>query len=147
LIIVLLIFNGRANKIETKLRNAVCGNCTLKLVTIAYRRAPWFRLLREPLKLGMRLLSRIHHINTAEYIVRTPACYNCVRFYKVALKEKSVTFRWLHMWINPAFDYVIEKIVTEEERQKSRQYAQSASQGTLNEDETNKWMQDMKTGF
>jgi len=128
-------------------KNAVCGNCTLKLVAIAYRRAPWFRLLREPLKLGMRLLSRIHHVDTSEYLVRTPACYNCIRFYKVALKEKSAVFRWLHSGINPVFDYCLEKIVTVEERQQSRQYAQSASQGNLSEDEADDWMQDMKTGF
>ncbi len=130
-----------------ELKNAVCGNCTLKLVTIAYQRAPWFRLLREPLKLGMRFLSRIHHVDIAEYLVRTPACYNCIRFYKVALKEKSAIFRWLHRWLNPVFDYVIEKIVTTEERRRSRLYAQAASQGNLSEDETNDWMSNMKTGF
>lgn len=133
--------------IDTEPKNAVCGNCTLKLVTIAYQRAPWFRLLREPLKLGMRLLSRIHHVDTAEYLVRTPACYDCIRFYKVALKEKSAIFRWLHSGINPVFDFVIEKIVTTEERRQSRLYAQAVSQGNLSEDETNDWMSNMKTGF
>jgi len=95
----------------------------------------------------MRLLSRIHHVDTAEYLVRTSACYNCIRFYKVPLKEKSAIFRWLHRWINPVFDYVIEKIVTVEERQKARQYAQAATQGNLSEDEANDWMRNMKTGF
>ena len=132
---------------DTGLKNAVCGNCTLKLVTVAYQRAPWFRLLREPLKLGMRLLSRIHHVDPTEYLVRTQACYNCIRFYKVALKKKSTVFRWLHRWINPVFDYVIEKIVTVEERQQSKWYAQAASQGNLSENESDDWMQDMKTGF
>lgn len=132
---------------KTELKNAVCGNCTLKLVTIAYRRAAWFRLLREPLKMGMRFLSRIHHVDTAEYMVRTPACYDCIRFYKVALKEKSAIFRWLHRGINPVFDYVIEKIVTVEELKQSRRYAQAASQGNLSEEEADDWMQDMKTGF
>lgn len=128
-------------------KNAVCGNCTLKLVAIAYRRAPWFRLLREPLKLGMHLLSRIHHIDTGEYMVRTPACYGCIRFYKVALKEKSALFRWLHSGINPVFDYVLEKIVTTEERRQCRLYAQGVSQGNLSDDETDYWMRDMRTGF
>jgi hypothetical protein len=112
----------------TRFENAVCGNCTLKLVTIAYQRAPWFRLLREPLKLGMRLLSRIHHVDTTEYLVRTPACYDCIRFYKVALKERSAIFRLLHSGINPVFDFVIEKIVTVEERQQSKRHAQAASE-------------------
>ena len=132
---------------NTTRENAVCNTCTLKLAMIAYRRAPWFRLLREPLKLGMRLLARIHHVNAGEYIVRTPACYNCIRFYKVALKDRSATFRWLHRWLNPAFDYVLEKIVTRQELSQSKSYAQEASQGSLSEDEISKWMHGMKTGL
>ncbi|MBI2831417.1 MAG: nitroreductase [Chloroflexi bacterium] len=128
-------------------KNAVCNICTLKLVTIAYRRAAWFRLLREPLKLGMRCLSHIHHINASEYAVRTPACYDCIRFYKLALKEKSALFRWLHKGINPVFDYCIEKIVTAEEQRQSREYARKASQGDLSEGKTSDWMRGMKTGF
>jgi hypothetical protein len=128
-------------------KNAICGTCTLKLVTIAYRRAPWFRLLREPLKLGMRLLSLIHHVDTAEYLVRTPACYNCIRFYKVALKEKSATFRWLHTWINPLFDHFLEGIVTGEELSQAKTYAQAASRGDLSKEQTEDWMRDLRTGF
>ena len=70
-------------------KNAVCNTCTLKLVALAYRRAPWFRLLREPLKLGMRFLASIYRVDPRDYQVRTPACYACIRFYKVALKEKG----------------------------------------------------------
>ncbi|MDP3879895.1 MAG: hypothetical protein Q8Q07_06295 [Dehalococcoidales bacterium] len=128
-------------------KNAVCGTCTLKLVTIAYRRAPWFRLLREPLKLGMRCLSRIHHVDTAEYLVRTPACFNCIRFYKLALKEKSATFRRLHGLLNPLFDYFLENIGTKEELGQSRSYAKRATEGALNDNEMNDWMRGMKTGF
>ncbi|MBI4303921.1 MAG: nitroreductase [Chloroflexi bacterium] len=128
-------------------KNAVCNTCTLKLVTIAYRRAPWFRLLREPLKLGMRTLSRIHHVNVNEYVVRTPACYNCIRFYKTALREKSATFRWLHRWMNPMFDYFLENIVTKEELSQSKSYAKAASSSGLKPEETDDWMRGMKTGF
>jgi len=128
-------------------KNAVCNNCTLKLVTIAYQRAPWFRLLREPLKLGMRCLARLHHVDTREYVVRTPACYHCIRFYKVALKEKSATFRWLHSRVNPMFDYFIEKIVTKEELGQAKIYAQTASKGSLSEKEIEDWMRGMRTGF
>lgn len=53
----------------------------------------------------MRILARVHRVNAGEYVVRTPACYNCIRFYKAALKEKSATFRSFHRWVNPAFDY------------------------------------------
>ena len=72
---------------------------------------------------------------------------NCIRFYKVALKEKSATFRWLHTWINPVFDYFLERIVTGEELRQSKIYAQAASQGNLSEDETKDWMGNMRTGF
>lgn len=128
-------------------KNAICRTCTLKLVDIAYRRAPWFHLVREPLKFGMRLLARIHHINTAEYNVRTAACYNCIRFYKSALKEKSFTFRWLHSWVNPMFDYFLEGIITKEELGRSKSYAQDATDGTLSDKEVVDWMRGMKTGF
>ena len=128
-------------------KNAVCGNCTLKLVNIAYRRAKWFRLVREPLKLGMRLLSRIHRVDINEYDVRTPECYNCIRFYKFALKEKSALFRWLHQGFNPIFDRLIERIVTAEEKQKAREYADSLSREELDKNQIREWMQGMKTGF
>jgi hypothetical protein len=129
------------------LQNATCGNCTLKLVTIAYRRAPWFRVLREPLKLGMRTLSFIHRVDTSEYQVRTPACYNCVRFYKIALREKSATFRWLHKYINPAFDRVIEMIVTEEEQKQAREYAKIATEGKVGKENAEAWMRGAKKGL
>jgi hypothetical protein len=128
-------------------KNAVCNSCTLKLVAIAYRRAPCFRLLREPLKLSMRFLARAYRVNTREYVVRTPACYDCIRFYKVALKEKSAIFRWLHRWINPVFDYFIERIVTGEELHQAKSYAQAASMGSLSEKEAEDWMRGLKTGF
>jgi len=129
------------------LKNATCNTCTLRLVTIAYRRAPWFWLLREPLKLGMKALSRLHRVNPAEYAVRTPACYNCVRFYKVALGEKSATFRWLHRWANPAFDYFLERIVTGEELAAAKAYARAASTGEIDQKHPGEWMRGMKTGL
>jgi len=61
-------------------KNAVCNTCTLNLVNIAYRRAPLFRVVREPLKLGMRFLSWAHRVDPAEYEVRAPHCYGCIRF-------------------------------------------------------------------
>ncbi len=75
-------------------RDAVCNTCTIKLVAIAYRRAPLFRLVREPLKLGMRFLGLVYRIDTSIYAVRTPACCGCVRFLKAALKERSGLFRF-----------------------------------------------------
>jgi len=53
-------------------KNAVCNTCTLKIVAIAYKRKPFFRFFREPLKTGMRILSWSYRINPEEYKVRTP---------------------------------------------------------------------------
>ncbi len=58
-----------------KQKDAVCNTCTLKLVSIAYRRAPLFRLMREPLKTGMRVLAWVYRMNPNEYVVRTRNCY------------------------------------------------------------------------
>jgi hypothetical protein len=115
-------------------KNAVCSTCTIQLVRAAYRRAPWFRLLREPLRLGMRLLAWLHRIDPDEYEVRTPACRGCLRFYKVALKERSGLFRWLNQRANPLFDALLERITTPEELQQAKGYARLASAGKLPEE-------------
>ena len=123
---------------------AVCNHCTYKLVAIAYKRAPWFRLFREPLKLGMRWLAWIHHIDAKEYRVRTPGCYQCIRFYKTALFKRSASFRWLHDRVNPIFNKLIARIVTADERKRAKTYADAASRGELNPEEVAEWMKDLK---
>ena len=133
-----------ANQVK---KNAVCNTCTLKLVTIAYRRKPVFRLFREPLKISMRIFSWLYRIKPEEYEVKTSACHGCIRFYKVALKEKSGLFRWLNNRINPLFDRVIESIVTEDELIKSKDYGKLATRGDLLPVKSSEWMRDSKTGF
>ncbi|MBM4461330.1 MAG: nitroreductase [Chloroflexi bacterium] len=115
-------------------KNAVCNTCTIRLVRIAYTRAPWFRLVREPLRLGMRGLAWFHRIDPAEYEVRTASCYGCMRFYKVALKEKSALFRWLNDRVNPHFDALLERIVTAEEVRVAKAYAREATALTQGKD-------------
>lgn len=66
-------------------KHAQCNTCTAKLVSIAYRRVPWFRLFREPLKQGMRFLSWVHRVDPEEYEVWTSQRFGCIRFYKLAL--------------------------------------------------------------
>jgi hypothetical protein len=129
------------------MKDAVCNTCTLKLVSIAYRRAPWFRLVREPLKMGMRFFSWVYRVDPADYHVRTPACYGCIRFYKVALKEKSAAFRWLNDRVNPVFDELLERIVTQDEVQRAKSYARTATLGQIEPDAAGAWMRDQKTGF
>ena len=132
---------------NTATKNAVCNHCTYKLVAIAYQRAPWFRLFREPLKMGMRFLVFFHHIDTEKYQVRTPGCRGCIRFYKTALFEKSASFRWLHNQINPVFNKLIARIVTGEERRIAGAYAKGVSEGSLSEAEIAEWIKGMKTGL
>ena len=135
-------------KIISKIKkNAVCNTCTLKFVAIAYKRKPIFRLLREPLKIGMRILSWLYRIKPEEYEVRTSLCCGCIRFYKVALKERSGIFRWLNNKVNPLFDRILESIVTEEELMKAKDYGKLAINGEVTAEESNKWMKDLKTGF
>jgi hypothetical protein len=128
--------NGNAKK------NALCNTCTLRLVSIAYRRAPWFRLCREPLKLGMRFLSFLYRVDPSDYDVRTPQCFGCIRFYKTALKEKSGLFRRINEMVNPLFDATLESIVTEEEIKQAKTYARAASEGAIRPEEAEEWMQD-----
>lgn len=112
-------------------KNAVCNICTVRLVEMAYRRAPWFQLVREPLKVGMRLMAFAYRIDPDVYEVRSPDCYGCMRFYKVALKEKSGLFRRLNGLVNPHFDALIERILTEEEVQLAQAYARAAMSGEV----------------
>lgn len=128
-------------------KDAVCNTCTLKQVSIAYQRAPLFRLLREPLKAGMRFLAWVYRVNPIEYVVRTPNCYGCIRFYKVALKEKSALFRWMNDCINPIFDAVLEQIVTPHDLAQSKTYAHAATSGTVDSDQADEWMKGQKVGF
>jgi len=116
-------------------------------VAIAYQRTTWFRLFREPLRLGMRWLAFIHQIDTKEYLVRTSGCYQCIRFYKTELSEKSFIFRWLHSRINPVFNKLIANIVSDEEKKAAKRYAEYASEGKLSKEEVAEWMKDLKAGL
>jgi hypothetical protein len=106
---------------------AVCRTCTARLVTIAYKKKPSFRLLREPLRIGMSFFAWVYRVDPDEYEVRNPGCKGCIRFYKTALKESSPLFRRLNDLINPFFDRHLEKIVTAEEVLKAKDYAFQAT--------------------
>jgi hypothetical protein len=115
--------------VASQKKHAVCNTCTIRLVTIAYQRAPYFRLIREPLRLGLRSLAWIYRVDPGDYDVRTPGCYGCIRFYKTALKEKSGLFRSLNDRINPVFDILLERIVTQGEVKEAKAYARAATRG------------------
>ena len=115
------------NKAGTDTAYAACNTCTIQLVKLCCERAWWFYYLRLPLVAGMRLLALWHRIDPRDYTVRSEACYGCMRFMKTALKEKSAAFRFLNDRINPIFDTIVERIVTEEELLEAKQYAREAT--------------------
>ena len=104
-------------------------------------------LVREPLKWGMRLFAWVHRIDPQEYRVRTPACTGCLRFYKVALKERSPVFRRLNDWVNPLFDAWLERFITPDELAQAQAYARRASDGEVPSDEAQAWLPGPKVGF
>ncbi|OGR38201.1 MAG: hypothetical protein A2X29_03780 [Elusimicrobia bacterium GWA2_64_40] len=111
------------------MKDLVCKICTIRLVEAAYARAPWFRLVRWPLRLGMLLLGRLYGADTGAYTVRSPACRGCPRLVKLELKEKSALFRLLNSLVNPYFDRLLERLLTERERAEARSYAERAVRG------------------
>jgi len=97
--------------------------------------------------MGMRWLAWIHRIDAKEYKVRTPGCYQCIRFYKTALFKKSVSFGWLHSRFNPIFNKLIARIATDEERKQAKVYADAASEGRVSQEEVDDWMKDLKASL
>ena len=113
---------------EAARKRPLCGNCTLFLVRAAYRRAPLFRLVREPLKAGMIMMSWLHRVDPKAIDVPTESCKGCIRFLKRGLMERSALFRWLHAWTNLRFDRILESIVTTDETAYASLYAAEATQ-------------------
>jgi hypothetical protein len=74
----------------------------------------------------MRLLALWHRIDPRRYAVRTPECYGCIRFKKVALKDRSPTFRRLNGWVAPVFNWLRNSLLKEEEIRQSRVFARDA---------------------
>ena len=117
------------------MKKLVCKICTVRLVESAYARAWWFRLLREPLRLGMLALGKLYGVNTGAYEVRSSACRNCPRLVKLELKERSAFFRLLNNLINPHFDRLIERLLTEREQAEAKNFAERAVRGDLKDAE------------
>lgn len=118
------------------MKYAVCKVCTLRLVDICYERTPWFRLVREPLRLSMLALGRIYRIRLDEYEVRTESCRGCPRFLKTALKDKSPFFQVMNdSIISPVFDRIMESIVTEKELADAKRHARESTERR----QSNRW--------
>lgn len=109
--------------------NVVCRVCTIRLETLCYRRAWWFRVFREVLATGVRLFASFYRIRPADYRTRSTVCHGCLRFKKNALKEKSALFRRFDARINPLFNRVRDSLLREQELEDARRFAAQAAQG------------------
>jgi len=106
----------------------VCNSCTLRVVYTAYSRAPWLRLIREPLRWVMLAMGRWHGIDAREPEPPTAYCFGCLRWTKTGLVERSAAFRWLNGRVDPPFVRLLWSVVTEEERAEARRFAAQATQ-------------------
>ena len=115
------------------MKEIVCRICTVKLVESAYAHAWWFCLVREPLRWGMLALGRIYGLDTSVYDARSSSCRRCPRLTKLELKEKSALFRLLNGFLNPHFDRLIARLLTERERREAEEFAEKALRGEVKE--------------
>ncbi len=111
---------------DRTVREPQCGSCTLMLVRLAYRRALWFIVFREPLVLGMRIMAWWHNVDALRYSVRRSECRGCIRFIKNELKERSPAFRLLNGWINPIFNRLRDSLISCDEKAEAKKFAEKA---------------------
>jgi len=97
------------------------------LVDKAYGRAWWFRLVREPLRLGMVAWGRACGIDPELYAMGSAWCAGCVRSLKTALKDASPLFRKVNGVLNPVFDRLLERVVTGGEIMEAKDLAREMS--------------------
>jgi hypothetical protein len=101
----------------------VCKSCALLMVRLCYGKHWWFRLVREPLVLGMRILALWNGIDARSHVVSNPECHGCVRFMKAELEEKSPTFRFLNCLIGQRFGDIRNAMLTQEELDVAKRHA------------------------
>ena len=118
--------NTKQNSDSVVPTNLVCKLCTIRLETLCYQRAWWFRGFREVLAAGVRGFALVWRIQPQRYVTRSAGCHRCLRFQKNALKEQSALFRWLDSYLNPVFNRVRDGLLTAEELAEARQYAAQA---------------------
>jgi hypothetical protein len=106
-----------------ELSPVVCKNCVLFLIRRCYGRHWWFRLVREPLVWGMRILAWWNGIDARRHAVNNPECHGCVRFMKAELEEKSPAFRFLNERIGPWFRTMRDSMLTQAELDEAKRYA------------------------
>lgn len=104
----------------------LCKNCAYRLARWCYERHWWFRLIREPLLLGMRSMAWWHGINVRTSVVRNSECHGCIRFMKNELEEKSPAFRVLNALIGRRVNKLRDSLLTQRELDEAKRYAREA---------------------
>jgi hypothetical protein len=95
----------------------------MDLIRKIYKKRPWFRIIREPLILGMKILSAINGIKREEHARGHPECDGCVRFMKAELEMRSWTFRFVNKLIGPWFRNIRDKGLNDEDFQNAKKKA------------------------
>lgn len=106
---------------------ASCRICAIRLIQICYRRAWWFRPFREVFATGIRLFALFYRMPPEAYARRSPLCRGCLRFRKNAVRRRSPLFRWLDARLNPRFNRARDSLLTPQERDHAREFAQRTS--------------------
>ncbi len=106
---------------------ASCKICTIRLETLCYQRAWWFRVFREKLASGIRVFAIVYLIRPKDCLARSPMCFKCIRFRKNALKERTALFNWLDSYLNSMFNRVRDSLLTAEELENARALARRAA--------------------
>jgi hypothetical protein len=100
-----------------------CRACVMDLIRKIYKDHPWFKIIREPLICGMKILSKLNGIKPEEYAKGHPECGGCVRFMKAELETRSGTFRFLNKLIGPWFRKVRDKRFSDDDFQNAKKKA------------------------
>jgi hypothetical protein len=107
-----------------------CKNCVLFLIRRCYARHWWFRLVREPLIVCMRILAWRNGIDAWTHAVHCAECRGCVRFMKAELEVKSPTFRAFNGLIGPSFRRLRDSMLKQGELPEAKRIAAEALAGT-----------------
>ncbi|MBP2657554.1 MAG: hypothetical protein H6Q69_586 [Firmicutes bacterium] len=110
-----------------ELSHVVCKNCAARLAKWCYRRYWWFRLVREPLLLGMRILAWWHGIDARTHKVRNNECHGCIRFMKAELTAKSSIFCFFDKIIGKKVSKLRDSILTQDQLDEAKRYAREVS--------------------
>ena len=108
-------------------RRIICKNCAARLAEWCYERHWWFRLIREPLVLGLKIMAWWHGIDGRGHVVHNQECKGCLRYMKTELEEKSPVFRFLNAYIGKGVSRLRDSMLTEQKLAEAKRYARESN--------------------